>query len=162
MVEKIVLSMVPMTPTRLRYAMVAMALAITSVPAWAAFAQTSVPAQQTSQPTSKAPAKPDIGSAPSGAELDRFAHAAVQVGNIKRTAGPEIEAASSKADRAKLEQATVKRIKTAIRSHHLSVHRYLQIIAYVQAHPAEQQKVVALMRQLMPPLPPQQPLPGSR
>lgn len=150
-----------MTTTRLRYAVVAMALAIISVPA-AAIARMSVPVpQQAPQPTSKAPAKPDAGSAPSGAELDRFAHAAVQVGNIKRAAGPEIEAAPSKTDRTKLEQATVKRIKTAIRSHDLSVDRYLQIIAYVQAHPAEQQKVVALMRQLMPPLPPQQALPGS-
>lgn len=146
------------TSTSLRYAAAAMALAIL-MPAQPALARTPAPPpvpQEATQPTHKPSARPDAGPAPSDAELDRFAQAVVDVGNVKRAARPKIENAPSEEDRTKEEQATVKAIKAAIRGDHLSVHRYLQIVAYVQAHPAAQRKVVALMKQLMPPLPPQQ------
>lgn len=159
MVEKIVFSMTPhmARTTSLRYAAAAMALAII-MPVQPACARAAVPPipQQAAQPTHKASAKPDDGPAPSNAELDRFAHAVVDVGNIKRSARPAIQDAPTQADRKRLEQATVQQIKAAIRDYHLSVHRYLQIVAYVQAHPAAQRKVVAAMKLLLPPLPPQQ------
>lgn len=101
----------------------------------------------------------DTGSAPSSSELDHFVHAVVDVGNIKRAARPAIVGAASQTDRTKLEQATVKQIKAAIRGNDLSVHRYLQIAAFVQTHKSVQKTVLALMKQLpIPPPPPYQPL----
>jgi len=159
MVDNILLSMTLhlAMPTSLRCAAAAVALAII-LPMQPAFARAPVPPspQQATQPIHKASAKPDVDLAPSNAELDRFAHAVVDVGNIKRSAQPGIEGAPSQADRKRLEQATVQQIKAAIRGNHLSVHRYMQIVAYVQAHPMAQRNVVAMMKQLMPPLPPQQ------
>lgn len=110
------------------------------------------------RPVNKVASRTDTGPAPTSAELNEFAHAVVAVGNIKRAARQGITSAPTRADRSKLEQATTGEIKAAIRSNHLSVHRYLQIITFVQTHPATQKKVVALLKQLMPPLPPQQPL----
>lgn len=111
-----------------------------------------------SRPAEKVTSRTEAGRAPSSTELDEFAHAVVAVGNIKRAARQGITDAPNRADRSKLERAATGEIKAAIRSNHLSLHRYLQIIAFVQAHPATQNKVIALLKQLMPPLPPQQPL----
>ncbi|MGH8147771.1 MAG: DUF4168 domain-containing protein [Rhodanobacteraceae bacterium] len=108
--------------------------------------------------TNRAAARADAGPAPTDTELDHFAHAIIATGNIKRAARPGIVNAPTPADRAKLDHATANAIKAAIRSNHLSVQRYLQIITFVQGHPATQMKVVALLKLLMPPLPSQQPL----
>ncbi len=97
--------------------------------------------------------------APTPAELDDFARAIIATGNIKRAARPGIEGATTAANRARLEQAATRRIKAAIRSDHLSVRRYLEIVAFVQAHPAAQAQVLGLLKQLpLPPPPPYQPL----
>lgn len=127
-----------------------LAAAITASPALAG-PPTAAPGNSASAVT----AGSDAGPAPTDAELDDFARAIVATGNIKRDASPGIEGAPTPADRTSLEQAATRKIKAAIRNNHLSVHRYLQIVAFVQAHPAAQKKVVALLKSLMPPLPPE-------
>lgn len=131
-------------------ALVAPALAGTPVPARA------LPPQPAA---AGATARGDTGSAPTRVELEDFAQAVVAVGGIKRDARPGIVAAATPAERTRLEQAATAQIKGAIRSHHLTLHRYLQIVAFVGAHPQAQRQVVALMKQLpIPPPPPYQPL----
>lgn len=143
-----------------RSAAVSMAVVLaTALSASPGFAGTGAIAQPSSRhPIDKGAAAADAGPAPTSTELDDFAHAVVATGNIKRAARQEIVDAPTAADRDKLKQATTNEIKAAIRSNHLSVHRYLQIITFVQANPATQKKVVARLKLLMPPLPPQQPL----
>lgn len=124
-----------------------------------ALAGTPVPVQPQAPPHATAAAATHNGSAPTRAELDDFAQAVVAVGGIKRDARPGIVDAATPADRSHLEQATAAQIKAAIRSHHLSLHRYLQIVAFIDTHPATQRQVIALMKQLpIPPPPPYQPL----
>jgi hypothetical protein len=132
---------------------------VVAILAQAAFAGPHRPAQPNAGVhMDKMASSADPGPAPTSVELDELAHAIVATGNIKRAARPGIANAPDAADRARLEQAAANRIKAAIRSNHLSVHRYLQIVAFVQTHPAEQRKVVARLKLLMPSLPLQQPL----
>lgn len=146
--------------TRIRLPSMSVVVALASVLLMSpTFAGAHAPAQQHDMDSAtQAMPRPDAGSEPSRAELDRFAHAVVEVGNIRRAARSGIAGAATPAARIKLEDATVRKIKAAIRGNQLSVHRYLQIVAFVQTHPAVQKKVVALMKQLMPPLPLEQPL----
>lgn len=109
--------------------------------------------------TAHAVAVTTVDPAPTSAELDDFAHAIVATGNIKRAAQPGITSAATAVDRVRLEQAATRQIKAAIRGNHLSVKRYPQIVAFVQAHPAAQTEVLGLLKQLpLPQPPPYQPL----
>lgn len=97
-------------------------------------------------------------TAPTNIELDEFAEAVIATGNIRRAARRRIVGASSATERTRLEHQAARAIKAAIRRHHLSLQRYLQIIAFINAHPATQRKFVALMKALpMPPPPSYQP-----
>jgi hypothetical protein len=125
-----------------------------------AFAGTPSPAQQNALlPASKTMQRFHSRSVPTRAELEDFAQAVVAIGSVKQAAQPGISSASTPAERARLERAATAQIKAAIRSHHLSERRYLQIIAFIDDHPATQHQVIALMKQLpIPPPPPYQPL----
>lgn len=93
-------------------------------------------------------------TAPTNIELDEFAEAVIATGNIKRAARRSIVGATSATERTRLEHQATRAIKSAIRRHHLSLQRYLQIVAFINAHPATQRQFVALMKALPMPPPP--------
>ncbi|MGH8192651.1 MAG: DUF4168 domain-containing protein, partial [Rhodanobacteraceae bacterium] len=127
---------------------VTMGLALT-VPA--AFAQTqpaqTPPAQPQQTPTqgSAAAGQPGTGPAPSDAELKDFAHAAVDVQNIRKTMQPKLAAAQSADAQTKVKAAAEKQMESAVRSNHLSLQRYVQIAQVVQTNSAIRAKVQSYM-----------------
>ncbi len=116
----------------------------TGMLATGAFAQTQPSAQQ--QPPAQTTAgAPSTGPAPTDTELKQFALAATDVGNIRKTEQPKIVAAQSADARTQLKQTTEKKMETAVRSHHLSIHRYEQIAEVVQTNSTIRAKVIKLM-----------------
>lgn len=116
-----------------------------SMLATAAFAQTQTTPQQA--PTqSTAPAnQTDTGPTPTDAELKQFANAVVDVQKIRKAEQPKIAAAQSADTQTKLKQATEQKMEAAVRSNHLSIHRYEQIAQVVQTNNTIREKVIKLM-----------------
>jgi hypothetical protein len=106
------------------------------------------------QPAGQTPAPPPAGAAatqsgagptPNDTELKQFAHAAVDVEQIKKSLQPKLAAAKSPDDRTKLKQNAEKKMEAAVRSNHLSIHRYVQIAQVVQQNSAIRAKVQGYM-----------------
>jgi hypothetical protein len=109
----------------------------------ATLAQTP-PANQ--QAPTNAPAAPtNPGPTPNDAELKNFANAVVQVESIKKSMQPQIASASTPDARNKLKQSAEKKMETAVRDNHLSIHRYVQIADVVQKNSALRAKVQKYM-----------------
>lgn len=129
-----------------RMGIVAAVTLATGMLATGAFAQAQSPAQQQA-PAQATTAAPNTGPAPTDTELKQFALAATDVGNIRKAEQPKIAAAPSADARTQLKQATEQKMEAAVRSHHLSIHRYEQIAEVVQTNSAVRAKVLKLMEQ---------------
>lgn len=115
----------------------------------ASFAQ-SQPANPQPPSQANATANPsNPGPAPSDAELKNFAGAAVQVQSIRQSLQPQLAAAKTDSDRTQLKATAEQKMETAVRDHHLSLQRYVQIAQVVQTNSAVRAKV----QSFMPPLP---------
>jgi uncharacterized membrane protein YhiD involved in acid resistance len=113
----------------------------------AALARTATPAQQQAPGQAKTTAnRPDTGPTPTDAELKQFAHAAQDVQKIRQTAQPQIAKAKSANARTELQKTAEKKMEAAVRSHHLSVHRYEQIAMVAQTNRAIRAKLIKLMQ----------------
>ncbi|HEX5488613.1 MAG TPA: DUF4168 domain-containing protein [Rhodanobacteraceae bacterium] len=115
----------------------------------AALAQTQ-PATPQQAPAQDSAATPQTGPAPSDAELKQFAGAAVDVQGIRQSLQPQLESAQTADARTKLKASAEKKMEAAVRSHQLSLQRYVQIANLVQTDSTIRAKVQKLM-------PPQQP-----
>jgi hypothetical protein len=115
----------------------------------AAFAQTQ-PATPQQAPAQDGNAASQAGPAPSDAELKQFAGAAVDVQGIRKSLQPQLESAQTADARTKLKAAAEKKMEAVVRSHQLSLQRYVQIANLVQTDSTIRARVQKLM-------PPQQP-----
>ncbi|HET9819099.1 MAG TPA: DUF4168 domain-containing protein [Rhodanobacteraceae bacterium] len=115
----------------------------------AALAQTQ-PATPQQAPAQDSAAASQTGPAPSDSELKQFAGAAMDVQGIRQSLQPQIQAAQTEDARTKLKATAEKKMEAAVRSHQLSLQRYVQIANLVQTDSTIRAKVQKLM-------PPQQP-----
>ncbi|HEU0195781.1 MAG TPA: DUF4168 domain-containing protein [Nevskiaceae bacterium] len=127
-----------------RAAIAAAALLSIGVLAPTAFAQT--PAQAPA-PAQQPAAKPNLGPAPSEAELKNFVGAAVDVNKISKAAIPQIQGAKGNAERTKLQQTAETKMQAAVHEHHLTVQRYQQIAMAVQTSPQLRKKANGILKQ---------------
>lgn len=125
----------------------AVALAI-AVAAPAAFAQNGTP-QQTPPPANGAAPAANAGPAPSQAELQNFANAAVQVQGIRKSMQPQLADAQSADAQNQVKAATEKKMEAAVRENHLTLHRYVELANLVQTD----SQVRSEVQKLMPPEP---------
>ena len=113
----------------------------------AAFAQTTPPPQQ--QVPNQGPKtlqRPTAGPTPTNAELQHFAHAALDVQSIRQAAQPQISKAKSPDTRTQLQKAAEQKMEADVRSHHLSLHRYEQIAMVAETDSSVRAKLVKLMQ----------------
>jgi Domain of unknown function (DUF4168) len=106
-------------------------------------AQSATPPQpaQASAPATQ----PGAGPAPNDAELKNFAHAAVDVQNIRKSIQPKLAAAKTADARKQVKQAAEKQMEAAVRGNHLSLQRYVQIANVVQTDSTVRAKVQSFM-----------------
>jgi hypothetical protein len=112
----------------------------------AAFAQAAPPSQQAPSQGPKAMSRPATGPTPTNAELQHFAHAARDVQSIRQAAQPQISKTKNPDARTQLQKAAEQKMEAAVRSHHLSVHRYEQIAMVAQTDSTIRAKLVKLMQ----------------
>lgn len=110
-----------------------------------ALAQTQ-PAAPQQAPTQGSATQPSTGPTPNDTELKHFAQAVVDVQNIKNSLQPELASAKTPDDRTKLKQAAEQKMEAVVRSHQLSVQRYVQIAEVVQQDSAIRAKVQQYMQ----------------
>lgn len=112
-------------------------------------AQQQTPTQQ-QVPTQATPqSKPDLGPKPSQSELKHFVDAALDVQSIAKQAQPQIQAAKDSSQRVKIQKTAEKKMEAAVKTHHLSLHRYQQIAMAMQADPSIRDKVKKLAQKEM-------------
>lgn len=110
-------------------------------------AQRQAPTQQQTSPQTAPQNKPDLGPKPSDSELKHFVHAAMDVQSIAHQAQPKLQSAKDNADRVKIQQAAEKKMEAAVKTHHLSVHRYQQIAMAMQTDQSIRAKVNKLAQE---------------
>lgn len=111
-------------------------------------AQTPAASQSTAMPP-KASAKattPNAGLLPTPTELRHFVDAAFAVQKIGRQVRPELKQATNDQERIKLQRQAERKMKAAVRAHHLSVARYQQIYEAMQTKPSVRKQVEELVQ----------------
>lgn len=111
-------------------------------------AQTPAASQSTATPP-KASAKatmPNTGLLPTPTELRHFVAAAFAVQKIGRQVRPELKQANNDQERIKLQRQAERKMKAAVRAHHLSVTRYQQIYEAMQTDPSVRKQVEELVQ----------------